>query len=143
MKSKSNNDSPTLITHEGNFIADPLSITNIFNDFFLNNCSESAIQKKVFQQIFFRFLTSPYQCIMLISQIPEDEIFKIISSLNSSKSTGPYSIPTKILKPLKVPIPKHPTDIFNISFTTGIFPNSLKSAKVIPIHKKKLKTGCL
>ena len=76
---------------------------------------------------------------MLISQIPEDEIFKIISSLNSSKSTGPYSIPTKILKPLKVPIPKHPTDIFNTSFTTGIFPNSLKSAKVIPIHKKNSK----
>ena len=34
MKSKSNNDSPTLIIHEGNFIADPLSIANVFNGFF-------------------------------------------------------------------------------------------------------------
>ena len=34
VKSKGNNDSPTLIIHEGNFIADPLSITGVFNDFF-------------------------------------------------------------------------------------------------------------
>ena len=34
---------------------------------------------------------------------------------------------------------KHLTDIFNLSFTTGIFPHSLKCAKVIPIHKKNSK----
>ena len=73
---------------------------------------------------------------IILSQITEDEISKIISSLNSSKSTGPNSISTKILKLLQVQISKHLTDIFNLSFTTGIFPHSLKSAKVIPIHKK-------
>ena len=34
MKNKSNKDSPTLIVYEGSFIADPLSIANVFNDFF-------------------------------------------------------------------------------------------------------------
>ena len=33
MKNKVNNDSPTSVIHEGNFIADPLSIFNVFNDF--------------------------------------------------------------------------------------------------------------
>ena len=33
MKNISNNDSPTSIIHEGNFIADRLSIANAFNDF--------------------------------------------------------------------------------------------------------------
>ena len=47
MKNKGNNDSPALIILEGNFIADPLSIANVFSDF-LNSCSESAIQNKVF-----------------------------------------------------------------------------------------------
>ena len=74
---------------------------------------------------------------IILSQITEDENSKIISSLNSSKSTGPNSIPTKTLKLLQVQISKHLTDIFNLSFITGIFPHSLKSAKVIPIHIKK------
>ena len=30
-------------------------------------------------------------------------------------------------------------DLFNLSFTTGSFPTLLKTAKVIPIHKKELK----
>ena len=34
LKIKSNNGSPTSITHEGTFIADPLFITNVFNDLF-------------------------------------------------------------------------------------------------------------
>ena len=33
MKNISNNDSPTSIIHEGNFIVDRLSIANAFNDF--------------------------------------------------------------------------------------------------------------
>ena len=34
---------------------------------------------------------------------------------------------------------EHLTDIFNLPITTGVFVNSLKSAKVISIHKKNLK----
>ena len=34
MKNESNNDSLTSIIHEWNFIADLLSIANVFNDFF-------------------------------------------------------------------------------------------------------------
>ena len=34
MKNKSNNNSPTLIIHKRNFIADPLSIATVFNGFF-------------------------------------------------------------------------------------------------------------
>ena len=80
---------------------------------------------------------------IILTQITEDEISKIMSSLNSGKSTGTNSIPTKTLKLLQVQILKHLTDIFNLSFTTGIFPNSLKSAEIIQIHKKNLKTGCV
>ena len=49
------------------------------------------------------------------------------------------TVPTKILKILQVLISKHLTDIFNLSFSTSIFPNSLKSVKVVPIHKKNSK----
>ena len=63
----------------------------------------------------------------------------ITSSLDSNKSTGPNSIPTNILKLLKNDISTQFSDIFNVSFSTGVFPSILKIAKVIPIHKKQSK----
>ena len=67
------------------------------------------------------------------------EIINIISSLDSNKSTGPNSIPNKILKLHKNDISTELSDIFNVSFLTGVFPSKLKIAKVIPIHKKQFK----
>ena len=136
MKGKSNNNSPTSIIREGNFIANPLSIANVFNDFFSTFAQKVQSKIKFSRKSFSDFLPPNIHESIILSQITEDEISKIISSLNNSKSTGPNSISMKILKLLQVQISKHFTDIFNLSFTTGIFPHSLKSAKVIPIHKK-------
>ena len=134
MKNKSNNNSPTLIIHKRNFIADPLSIATVFNGFF------STVAQKVQSKIKFSsksvsdFLSPNIHESIILSQITGDEISEIISSLNSSKPTGPNRIPIKILKGLQDQISKHLVDIFNLPFTTGIFPHSLKSAKVMPIH---------
>ena len=59
--------------------------------------------------------------------------------MNSNKSVGPNSIPTRILKLLKNNISTQLADIFNISFSTGVFPTILKVAKVVPVHKKDFK----
>ena len=143
MKNKSNNDSPTSIIHQGKFIADPVSIANVFNDFFSTVGQKVQSKIKFSGKSFSDFLPPNIHESIILSQITEDEISKIISSLNSSKSTGPNSIPNKILKRFQVHISKHLTDIFNLSFTTGVFRNSLKSAKVMPIHKKTQNWLCL
>ena len=70
-----------------------------------------------------------------MSPTDKTEIENVISSLDSNKSVGPNSIPTKILKLLKNDISSQLSEIFNISFSSGIFPSILKTAKVIPIHK--------
>ena len=49
----------------------------------------------------------------------------IISPLYSHKSSGPNSIPLKILK-LKNGISQQLSDIFNMSFSTGQLPSVLK-----------------
>ena len=64
------------------------------------------------------------------------EVENLISNLKNNKSTGPNSIPTKILKLTKKIISEPLCNIINISFNTGVFPESMKSAKVIPIFKK-------
>ena len=76
-----------------------------------------------------------------LSPTNKNEISSTISCLNPNKFVSPKSIPTKILKLLKDEISFHLFDIYNISFSMGMFPSVLKSAKVIPVHKKDSKLG--
>ena len=64
-----------------------------------------------------------------------EEIFDLIQTLSSNKSTGPNSLPTSILKKIQNEISIPVSAIINNSFENGIFPNLLKSAKVIPVFK--------
>lgn len=66
----------------------------------------------------------------------KNEIDNIIFTLDSNKSIGPSSITTKILKLLINDIFCQLSDIFNISFFSGMFPYILRTAKVLPIHKQ-------
>ena len=50
-----------------------------------------------------------------------------------NKSSGPNSIPYKILKK---DISKQLADLFNLSLSSDVFPSLLKIAKVVSIHKK-------
>ena len=65
----------------------------------------------------------------------ESEIKSIILKLDYGKSLGPNSIPTEILKQISNIISKLLSDICNNIFTSGIYPDILKLAKVIPIFK--------
>ena len=60
------------------------------------------------------------------------KVLDIIHQLEN-KSTGPQSIPIKLLKPDLILIPL--CKIINHSFQTGVYPYALKINEVIPIHK--------
>ena len=66
------------------------------------------------------------------------EISEIISLLKIGKSLGQNSIPIKILKALSPLISSLLSQIINESFQSGIFPDKVKLAKVIPLFKN----GC-
>ena len=66
----------------------------------------------------------------------------MISSLHYNKAVGINSIPIKILKLAKEQIAEHLSFIYNFSFTTGIFPDSLKIAKVSPVYKRGSQLEC-
>ena len=63
----------------------------------------------------------------------------VISLTSSTKSVGPNSRSIEILKLLKNNVPNQLGDIFNISFSTGVFPNILKAVKVVPVYEKDSK----
>ena len=63
------------------------------------------------------------------------DLISIIGSLNASKATGLDGITAKILKSSTEIICPSLLKIINISISTRIFPECLKQAKVIPVHK--------
>ena len=63
------------------------------------------------------------------------EVESVIVSFNADKKVGPNSIPPSILKDFRKELSEPISDIINISFSTGIFPDNLKLAKVVPIYK--------
>ena len=64
---------------------------------------------------------------------------KIIDGLDIHKSTGPYGIPIFLLKTYKAFFSHLLSKLVNVCFEKGIFPEILKTAKVIPLHKKDSK----
>ena len=64
------------------------------------------------------------------------EIINTVRNLKNSSSTGHDEISTKFIK-LSLPILAPAlVNIFNLSISTGVYPDRLKIAKVIPIFKK-------
>ena len=79
---------------------------------------------------------------MFCSCVTPEEIIKTIYSFRNNKAPGMDNISSKILQKISNSITFPLTFIFNLSFTTGIVPDLLKIAKVIPVHKR-VKKICL
>ena len=120
-------------------ITGPIKIANIFNNFFSTIAAKTKSKIKFSKKHFSDFLKTRNLDTFFIYLATKEEICNIISSLNPNKSTGPFSIPLKILKLLKKDISSKLNDIFNLSFATGVFPTNLKTAKFVPVHKKESK----
>ena len=65
------------------------------------------------------------------------EIINIVNSAKSKKACGYDNIDPYVVQQVIPQIATQLAHIFNRSFTTGIVPNKLKIAKVIPIYKNE------
>ena len=72
---------------------------------------------------------------IFIQETEEKEIISIFNKCNNKTSTDCDGIHMKIIKWVIEGISKPLTYIFNLSFQTGIFPDKMKMAKVIPLFK--------
>ena len=71
-----------------------------------------------------------------LSLVTPVKIEIIINTLQAGKAVGPYRIPISLLRILCSHITKPICIIINGSFSSGVFPDRLKLAKVIPLHKQ-------
>ena len=111
----------------GKRINDPVKMANIFNHYFVNvrSCIGKSIPRTKKSSMDYLKGSNPNS--MLLAPVKEQEIEIIIQSLSPKKAVGPYSIPTFLLKILSKYIAKPLSQIVNLSFEFGIFPDNFKN----------------
>ena len=104
----------------------PKKIAESFNKYYTSVANDILNKRKyVGTDHHTDFLKNLLETTFAVYECDQSEIENIISSLNPKKVTGPNSLPCY---PFSL--------IFNMSFTTGVYPDLLKTAKTIPIYKK-------
>ena len=123
-------------------INNPIKIANNFNNHFTSIAEkiEDNLVKSKFN--YSRYLSNPNEYSFFIKPTNAEEVLCEITKLKNNKSIGPSSIPRKFLKLFKTTLSEPISLIANISFSTGTFPSTLKTANVIPIYKKDDHTVC-
>jgi len=137
---KNSNDYPKEFLIGNSFSSDYNKIANEFNKYFTEIGPKLASQIKPPENKSYKdFLKSPTQNTFSFSAINIDMVTKAIDSLKPKTSYGHDRISNKLLKYVKYEISWPLMQLINQSFHSGIFPRSLKIAKVTPLHKKNEK----
>ena len=119
----------------GKTIPDQDEIAKTFNDFFVNVGPETERSiPKVGHISPAHYLKNMLNVKFVLNQGTPEEIFDLIKIL-PNKSSGPNSIPLSMLKILSDVIIHPLSYVINLSFSSGVFPDALKIAKVLPLFK--------
>ena len=122
---------------DGKLIADKCIITDKFNSYFLQAGPNLASQIVAPENKSFKdYLISPCETKFKFSNVTVECTSNVINNLKTKTSCGEDGLSVKLLKLINNDICSSITLIINQSFMSGIFPEQLKIAKVIPIFKK-------
>jgi hypothetical protein len=72
---------------------------------------------------------------MFLDPITEFEVQSEINNLNSNKSPGYDGLSARTIKQVRKEVSKPLAHIFNLTFTTGIIPEQIKTSLVTPVFK--------
>ena len=130
-----------LKTSAGDTVAeDPQIIADEFNNFFVSIGKEMAssiqtcrshVSSKIFSEEPLRASNS-----IFLAPSTEMEVYGLINQIKSHKARRANDIESKFIKLANPVIANFLSKMFNLSLTTGIYPDAMKVAEVIPIFKK-------
>lgn len=106
-------------------------VPNKFNDHFVRNTSGDDLPSNVNH---LQYLPAPPNFSMYLTPTSMDEVEHYLQAIKGN-SPGFDGLTPAVLKQVKSLISAPLSHIVNLSFKSGIFPDDLKIAKVIPIHK--------
>ena len=128
---------PNYFKNKNKIMENPKEIANEFNNFFVNvgpnlaNEIEEPREKDGLDEKLINL--NPHS--IFISSVNQQEILQIVNKFKNKKSTDHTDIDMMIVKNIIETVVSPFTHICNLSFETGIFPEKMKTAKVIPIFK--------
>lgn len=139
-KSNKNKKAITKIIIDGKIISNKKEIADTFNSFFANIGPQLASKiNSQDKKHYTSYLTKRISTSFNFSFLETSETLKLINSLKTKHSSGYDGISVKFLKSIAPHIVDPLNIIINQSLATGIFPDSLKVAKVIPLFKKDVR----
>jgi len=136
-KSDNKIDFPNYFMVNNRKIFDSCTIANEFNQFFVDIGPNLAQSIEMPNNCSFKdYLKNPVTESLHFTHITTQQVVKIIDNLKSKTSCGHDGISNQLLKQMKHELAEPISVIINQSITSGIFPDTLKVAKIIPFHKK-------
>ena len=135
-KGRATSNFPDVFHSDGKLISDHKDISNGFNDFFASVGSNLAKKiPKCNTHSFSEFIKFNSSQSMFLEPTCQDEIINVIRNFESKSSCDKDDLNMKIVKMIGQQIAKPLEYICNKSFELGIFPNSMKMAKIVPLFK--------
>lgn len=123
------------IKHNGEIIARDEDIANIFNDYFSTITNELTANFPISCSCEAQYEKNQVRS-FVFEEISSFEIFTQIKKLKNKHSFSLDEISNIVLKNINTYVVDVLAFLFNRSIVKGVFPNSLKLAKIIPLFKK-------
>ena len=123
----------SVITRDGK-VSDPRAVANVFNDHFSN--TGKRIQETIGASDLDPLVNvKPVATNLTVKPLTEYKLCKIVSRLEAKRSSGYDDISNFLLKHIIHTIKSPFCLLINKSIKDGIFPDCMKIAKIIPLHK--------
>ena len=125
------------LTINNKIVCDNNTMANNFNNFFTNIGPNLASKIPLVNDDVTKYITGCYSDSMFLNETNPDEIMKLVALLKTSPSCGNDDISATVVKSIITEIADPLCFIINLSFASGRFPDLLKIAKIVPIHKSE------
>ena len=129
---------PSQFKINGNLINDKQNIANEFNEYFTNIGPKlSQMIETPSNNVYREYLTKNITSTFDFVTVSEETISKTLLNLTPKTSCGHDQLSSQLLQSMSTSICPILTHMINQSLRTGIFPDRLKIAKVLPFFQER------
>ena len=128
---------PSEFKKNNNSITGNKNIAEEFNNFFVNIGPQLARGITKCKENCMQYLSREHEGSMFLEPVTETEVFNVVNKFTNKTSKGYDDIDMTLLKNV-IHVILYPIVLMcNKSLESGVFPDSMKTAKVIPLFKKR------